>query len=99
VIDTPLSGPVHFNHLLVPLMLAHGQPGVPINVSSGGSSFRGHLRLSTVRASPHPQLRRNAEELAAKYPAADGRIGPFGLPTGRPPMAHPWMSYAMRYFH
>ena len=35
-IDTLLSGPVHLNHLLVPLMLSHGQPGVLVNVSSGG---------------------------------------------------------------
>jgi uncharacterized oxidoreductase len=35
-IDTLLSGPVHLNHLLAPLMLAHGQPGVLVNVSSGG---------------------------------------------------------------
>jgi uncharacterized oxidoreductase len=36
-IDTLLSGPVHLNHLLVPVMLKHGQPGVLVNVSSGGA--------------------------------------------------------------
>jgi uncharacterized oxidoreductase len=36
-IDTLLSGPVHLNHLLVPVMLAHGGPSVVANVTSGGA--------------------------------------------------------------
>jgi uncharacterized oxidoreductase len=35
-IDTLLAGPVHLNHLLVPLMLKHNQPGL-IVVTSGGA--------------------------------------------------------------
>ena len=36
-IDTLFSGPVHLNHLLIPLMLKHGQPGLIVNVTSGGA--------------------------------------------------------------
>lgn len=36
-IDILLSGPVHLNHLLVPLLLAHGNPALIINVTSGGA--------------------------------------------------------------
>jgi len=36
-IDTLLSAPVHLNHLLVPLILAHGGRGVIGNVTSGGA--------------------------------------------------------------
>jgi uncharacterized oxidoreductase len=36
-IDTLLSGPVHLNHLLVPVMLAHGRPSLVANVTSGGA--------------------------------------------------------------
>jgi uncharacterized oxidoreductase len=32
-----LSGPVHLNHLLVPLMLRHAQASVIVNVTSGGA--------------------------------------------------------------
>jgi uncharacterized oxidoreductase len=36
-IDILLSGPVHLNHLLVPVMLAHGRPSMIANVTSGGA--------------------------------------------------------------
>lgn len=36
-IDTLLSAPIHLNHLLIPLMLKHGQPSVIVNVTSGGA--------------------------------------------------------------
>lgn len=36
-IDALLAGPVHLNHLLVPLMLRHGKPSLIVNVSSGGA--------------------------------------------------------------
>jgi uncharacterized oxidoreductase len=36
-IDTLLSGPVHLNHLLIPVILAHGRPGMIVNVTSGGA--------------------------------------------------------------
>jgi len=36
-IDTLLSGPVHLNHLLVPVMLAHGSPSMIANVTSGAA--------------------------------------------------------------
>jgi uncharacterized oxidoreductase len=36
-IDTLLSGPVHLNHLLVPLILAHGRPSLIANVTSAGA--------------------------------------------------------------
>jgi uncharacterized oxidoreductase len=36
-IDTLLSGPIHLNHLLVPLILSHGKPSLIINVTSGGA--------------------------------------------------------------
>jgi uncharacterized oxidoreductase len=36
-IDILLSGPVHLNHLLIPLLLAHGKPSLIINVTSGGA--------------------------------------------------------------
>ncbi|GAB3885087.1 hypothetical protein GCM10029964_047210 [Kibdelosporangium lantanae] len=38
-IDTLLAAPVHIGQLLVPLMLAHGRPGVLVNVTSGGAFF------------------------------------------------------------
>ena len=36
-IDTLLSGPVHLNYLLVPLMLRHRQASLIVNVTSGGA--------------------------------------------------------------
>ena len=36
-IDTLLSGPIHLNHLLVPMMLASGRPSLAVNVTSGGA--------------------------------------------------------------
>jgi uncharacterized oxidoreductase len=36
-IDTLFSGPVHLNHLLIPTILAHGRPGMIVNVTSGGA--------------------------------------------------------------
>jgi uncharacterized oxidoreductase len=36
-IDTLLSGPVHLNHLLIPLMLKHNVPSLLVNVTSGGA--------------------------------------------------------------
>jgi uncharacterized oxidoreductase len=36
-IDTLLSGPIHLNHLLVPMMLASGRPSLVVNVTSGGA--------------------------------------------------------------
>jgi uncharacterized oxidoreductase len=36
-IDILLSGPVHLNHLLVPIMLSHGRPGIIVDVTSGGA--------------------------------------------------------------
>lgn len=35
--DILLSGPIHLNHLLIPLMLMNGRPGLIINVTSGGA--------------------------------------------------------------
>lgn len=36
-IDILLSAPVHLNHLLIPQMLKNNQPGMIINVTSGGA--------------------------------------------------------------
>jgi uncharacterized oxidoreductase len=36
-IDTLLGAPVHLNHLLVPVILAQGGPGMIVNVTSGGA--------------------------------------------------------------
>ena len=36
-IDILLAGPVHLNHLLVPMMLAHGQASTIVDVTSGGA--------------------------------------------------------------
>ena len=36
-IDTLLSGPVHLSHLLVPVILSHGGPGMIANITSGGA--------------------------------------------------------------
>ena len=36
-IDTLFSAPVHLNHLLIPLILSSVQPGLIINVTSGGA--------------------------------------------------------------
>ena len=36
-IDTLLSGPIHLNALLVPLMLKHKESGAIVNVTSGGA--------------------------------------------------------------
>lgn len=36
-IDTLLSGPVHLNHLLIPLMTKHNLPSLLVNVTSGGA--------------------------------------------------------------
>jgi uncharacterized oxidoreductase len=35
-IDILLSAPVHLNHLLIPVILAHGRPSAIVNVTSGG---------------------------------------------------------------
>jgi uncharacterized oxidoreductase len=35
-IDILLAGPVHLNHLLIKLMLRSNQPGLIVNVTSGG---------------------------------------------------------------
>jgi uncharacterized oxidoreductase len=35
--DTLLSGPIHLNHLLVPVVLAHGGAAIIANVTSGGA--------------------------------------------------------------
>jgi uncharacterized oxidoreductase len=36
-IDVLFAGPVHLNHLLVPVILAHGGPAIIANVTSGGA--------------------------------------------------------------
>jgi uncharacterized oxidoreductase len=36
-LDTLLAGPVHLNHLLVPLLLEQPEPSVVVNVTSGGA--------------------------------------------------------------
>ncbi len=36
-IDTLLAAPVHLNHLLLPILLAHRNPGMIVNVTSGGA--------------------------------------------------------------
>lgn len=36
-IDALLSGPIHLNSELIPLMLGHGMPGLIVNVTSGGA--------------------------------------------------------------
>ena len=36
-IDILLSAPVHLNHLLIPFILAHSQPALLVNVTSGGA--------------------------------------------------------------
>ncbi|MDJ1496191.1 SDR family NAD(P)-dependent oxidoreductase [Cytophagaceae bacterium DM2B3-1] len=36
-IDILLSGPIHLNHLLIPVLLAHRKPSFIINVTSGGA--------------------------------------------------------------
>jgi uncharacterized oxidoreductase len=36
-IDTLLSAPIHLNHLLIPLLLSSGRPGLIVNVTSGGA--------------------------------------------------------------
>jgi uncharacterized oxidoreductase len=36
-IDTLLSGPIHLNHLMVPVILAHGGPSIIANVTPGGA--------------------------------------------------------------
>jgi uncharacterized oxidoreductase len=36
-IDVLLAGPIHLNDLLVPQMLAHGQPSLIANITSGGA--------------------------------------------------------------
>lgn len=35
-IDILFAAPVHLNHLLIPMLLEHGRPGLIANVSSGG---------------------------------------------------------------
>lgn len=35
-IEILLSGPIHLNHLLVPILLRHGRPSLIANVTSGG---------------------------------------------------------------
>lgn len=36
-IDTLLAGPVHLNHLLIPVLLRQHRPGMIVNISSGGA--------------------------------------------------------------
>ncbi|GAB3926268.1 SDR family oxidoreductase [Larkinella terrae] len=36
-IDILLSGPIHLNHLLIPLLMKHAQPSRIVNVTSGGA--------------------------------------------------------------
>jgi uncharacterized oxidoreductase len=36
-IDILLSEPIHLNHLLVPILLSHGQPSLLVNVTSRGA--------------------------------------------------------------
>jgi uncharacterized oxidoreductase len=36
-IDTLFSGPVHLNHLLIPLLIQEGKSGLIVNVTSGGA--------------------------------------------------------------
>ncbi|HEY0754297.1 MAG TPA: SDR family NAD(P)-dependent oxidoreductase [Ktedonobacteraceae bacterium] len=36
-IDTLFAGPVHLNHLVLPVLLAHRQPSLIVNVTSGGA--------------------------------------------------------------
>jgi uncharacterized oxidoreductase len=36
-IDTLLSGPIHLDNLLAPVILAHGNPAIIVNVTSGGA--------------------------------------------------------------
>jgi uncharacterized oxidoreductase len=36
-IDILLSGPIHLNHLLIPIMLSHRQASMIVNVTSGGA--------------------------------------------------------------
>lgn len=36
-IDILLSAPIHLNHLLIPVLLSHGQPSLIVNVTSGGA--------------------------------------------------------------
>jgi uncharacterized oxidoreductase len=36
-IDTLFAGPVHLDHLLVPVLLAHGRPATIVEVTSGGA--------------------------------------------------------------
>lgn len=36
-LDALLSGPVHLNHLLIPIMLNHGNTATIVNVTSGGA--------------------------------------------------------------
>src|SRR6202012_4002762 len=36
-IDILLSAPIHLNHLLIPILLSHGQPSLIVNVTSGGA--------------------------------------------------------------
>ncbi|GAA3751803.1 hypothetical protein GCM10023082_54540 [Streptomyces tremellae] len=38
-IDVLFAAPVHLSQLLVPQLLAHGRPGVLVNVTSGGAFF------------------------------------------------------------
>jgi len=36
-IDDFISGPIHLNHLLIPLMLAHKRPSIIVNITSRGA--------------------------------------------------------------
>jgi uncharacterized oxidoreductase len=36
-IDILLAGPVHLNHLLIPLLLTHDRPALIVNITSGGA--------------------------------------------------------------
>ncbi len=43
-IDTLLSGPIHLNSLLIPVMLKSTKPGMIVNVTSGGAFYPSSLR-------------------------------------------------------
>ena len=51
-IDILLSAPVHLNHLLIPLMLGSGRPGLIVNVTSGGAFVPQDFLVITHRLLP-----------------------------------------------
>jgi len=93
-IDTLLSGPIHLNHLLVPLMLQHGQPSLIVNVTSGGafvpqvfaptySACKAalHSYTMTLRAALHGTSIRVVELIP---PAVQTGLSGSGAPHGAP---------------